>query len=115
MPYINKTPRKEKTKRSRHSNQSYRYYHSRQWGLLRNYYITTHPLCEQCLANGISREAEEVHHIKEFMSGETDADRWQLLLDETNLMSVCRDCHMQIHGERHSAKYKEIKEEKHKY
>ena len=115
MPYINKTPRKEKTKRSKHSNQSARYYNSHQWKLLRNYYITTHPLCEQCLANGISRSAEEVHHQTEILSGKTDAERWQILLDETQLISLCRDCHMKIHGERHSQKYADMQDVKHKY
>ena len=114
MPYI-KRPHKEKTKRSKHSNQSARYYNSHQWKLLRNYYITTHPLCEQCLANGISRAAEHVHHRVEFMSGATDTDKWELLLDPLNLMSVCKSCHEKIHGERHSQKYKEVKEVQHKY
>ena len=114
MPYI-KRPHKEKTKRSRHSNQSARYYNSHQWKLLRKWYIITHPLCEECLAQGISTVATEVHHRAEFMNGKDDAERWQLLLDETNLESLCKMHHQQIHGERHSAKYKEVKEEKHKY
>lgn len=115
MPYINKAPKKEKTKRSRHSNQSYRYYHSRQWGLLRNWYITTHPLCEECLAMGISTPADDVHHKVEFLSGTDDAAKWELLLSVENLESLCKMHHQQIHGERHSAKYKAVKEEKHKY
>ena len=114
MPYI-KRPHKEKTKRSRHSNQSARYYNSHQWKLLRKWYITTHPLCEECLALGISTPADDVHHRVEFMNGKDDAERWELLLSETNLESLCKMHHQQIHGERHSQKYKEVKEVQHKY
>lgn len=74
-------------------NQSAKYYNSTGWHILRNYHIKQHPLCEECLKLGITRQAEEVHHITPFLLGITDADRWHLLLDGENLMSLCKEHH----------------------
>lgn len=81
-------------------NQSAPFYNSLVWKKLRNAYISQHPLCERCMLNGISRPAEQVHHIKEFMSGQNDDERWQLLSDSNNLMSLCKECHREIHNKR---------------
>lgn len=64
---------------------------------MRNWYIRRHPLCEVCLANGRTTSAQQVHHKREFLSGLTEQQRWDLLLNEDNLMSVCKQCHMDIH------------------
>lgn len=82
------------------SNQSAPFYNSKGWKVLRNNYIRLHPLCEECLYKGISTPAEQVHHKKEFLSGKTDDERWSLLLNPNNLMSVCRKCHSEIHSSR---------------
>ena len=79
------------------SNQSVKYYNSRGWKSLRNSYIKMHPLCERCLLNDRSVPATDVHHIKPFLSGKTDTERWQLLLDYSNLMSLCEHCHHEVH------------------
>ena len=47
--------------------------------------------------NGISRQAEEVHHKRPFLSGQTEDERWQLLLNPNNLMSLCAECHDDLH------------------
>ena len=57
----------------------------------------SHPLCERCLLKGISRQAEHIHHIRPFLTGKTDEERWQLLLDPTNLQALCRECHEEVH------------------
>lgn len=78
-------------------NQSAEYYNSVGWKTLRNAYIAQHPLCERCLLKGISRQAEQVHHVQEFLTGKTEEERWSLLLNPNNLMSLCKDCHYEIH------------------
>lgn len=75
------------------------YYHSKYWKNLRTAYITDHPLCERCLKKGFSRPAEEIHHIRPFLTGVTDEDRWDLLLNPNNLMALCERCHHEVHNE----------------
>lgn len=89
-----KTSKHDKYK---HNNQSAKFYNSKSWKTLRNSYIRSYPLCERCLENNIITPAEHVHHKREFLSGNTDEERWQLLLDTDNLMSVCIKCHKEIH------------------
>lgn len=64
---------------------------------IRNGHIQAHPLCEDCLKNGKVTAAEEVHHIKPFMSGATDIEKMALAVDPNNLVSLCHDCHMKRH------------------
>lgn len=80
-------------------NKSAEYYATRAWKNLRDYYIQHHPLCERCLEQGRVKPAEQVHHIVPFLNGVSKAERYQLLLDPSNLMSLCVDCHKVIHRE----------------
>ena len=73
------------------------YYNSIQWTNLRRSYIKEHPLCDECLKQGIVKAAEHVHHIIPFMRGSTDEERWTLLTDVNNLQSLCIDCHHAKH------------------
>ena len=57
------------------------------WQRLRKSKIHANPLCEHCEARGITKPADEVHHIK------TVRERPDLRLDWDNLVSLCRDCH----------------------
>lgn len=101
MPTI--TRLKDINKHTSHNeNQSAKYYNSKQWRMLRNSYIRLHPLCEVCLKNDKVTPAEHVHHKQEFLRGITDEQRWNLLLDKDNLMSVCRECHKEIHKHSHN-------------
>jgi len=77
-----------------------KYYNSTSWHNLRNYYIKHHPFCEICEENGRVRLGEEVHHKTEFLSGNTEEERWQLLLDEDNLQTLCKECHHNIHSQK---------------
>lgn len=98
MPTINKKQIRYKDTPYIHENNiSSKYYNSKQWKNLRNYYIRRNPLCEICLNKGIVKAAEEVHHIRPFLSGKTDEERYKLLTDESNLMSLCIPCHKEIH------------------
>lgn len=99
MPTINKLHRiKERTVDYPHSNDiASQYYNTSRWHNLRDRYIKQHPFCEECEKKGKTKLAEQVHHIVEFMKGKTDEERWNLLLDEDNLMSLCCECHKEKH------------------
>ena len=73
------------------------YYRSHVWHDLRNSYIREHPLCEECLSNGIIKPAEEVHHLIPFSQGANAEERWNLFLDADNLQSLCHTCHKEKH------------------
>ena len=55
------------------------------------FYNRKHPLCEDCYANGVLKEAEEVHHIVPLSDGGTH--------DRRNLVALCRSCHQMRHAE----------------
>ena len=59
-----------------------------QWRKTRKLYMDTHPLCEDCLEQGLTTPAQEVHHIvkKRLLPAEL-ADK------EENLMALCCACH----------------------
>ena len=61
------------------------------WEKIRNMYIKAHPLCEECLKNGKSTLADEVHHVLPIKRGGTH--------DFDNLMSLCKSCHNKKHIE----------------
>jgi 5-methylcytosine-specific restriction protein A len=97
MPTINREyikPPKEKYQREENSSP---YYNSNSWRLLRKFYYERHPLCQECLKRDIVRPAEEIHHKRPFLTGETEEERWRLFLDENNLMSLCSVCHDKLH------------------
>lgn len=92
---------KKKKKKEYNCNDFSKYYLSKGWQTLRNSYIRKFPLCEECLLNNIIKPAEHVHHIIPFSQGRTDEERWKLLLDEDNLMSLCVHHHTLKHKEMH--------------
>lgn len=69
------------------SNERYNY----QWSRIRERYVKSHPLCEECLKEGRYTPVEEVHHILPLSVGGTN--------DFNNLMSLCRSCHLKKHFE----------------
>ncbi len=106
MPTINKINKvKQKQTPYKHEGkQGSKFYNTKQWKNLRNRYIKEHPFCEICESKGIIKLAEEIHHKEEFLKGITDEDKWDLLLDEDNLISLCSDCHHKIHNEERKKK-----------
>lgn len=66
------------------TNQRYGY----TWRKIRKMYLTAHPLCEMCRANGRYVAAEEVHHKQPLADGGTH--------DFDNLMALCKSCHSRI-------------------
>lgn len=73
-----------------------RFYSSKAWQTCRNEYAKqAHYLCEDCLAKGIYKPGEIVHHIIEI--DPVTIDQPEVALNFDNLRLVCRECHAQHH------------------
>lgn len=100
MPTINRIPKKEhkwteieNTEAKKLRTKAYNY---TPWRKLRDTYIKEHPLCAECLKHGKVTPAEDIHHIRTpFQQGEIN---YNLLMDENNLMALCKECHGNIHS-----------------
>ena len=97
MPSINRKQIRPKTIEYKHDDKSAEYYNSNAWYSLRNEYYAKHPLCECCLSHDRVTAAAHVHHKLIWLSQPTEELRWQALLDDNNLMSVCVKCHTALH------------------
>lgn len=104
MPaYIKKPSRRRDRHTKRPSNRQLRnrIYHSKEWRALREWYITRHPLCEECSRQGRTTPATSVHHLdsftKYFSNGEITEKCLEVALDPENLVSVCDRCHKILH------------------
>lgn len=74
-----------------------RFYSSTAWQQVRNAYRKSQRnLCEVCLANGIIKSCEIVHHKVE-LTPDNISDP-MVSLNWNNLQCVCRDCHARLHG-----------------
>lgn len=63
--------------------------YGRAWKRIRDREARLHPFCVVCLANGIKKPTEEIHHIKPLSKGGNH--------DRNNLVALCHDCHEQAH------------------
>ena len=71
------------------------FYSSKAWQKCREgYYRKVGGLCEICLAKGIYKPGEIVHHKIHI---NPDNMTPEILTDFSNLQLVCRECHEQIH------------------
>lgn len=95
MPYINKPPRKPRN--TDRQKEKHRLYATKEWANLRLLKLQQNPMCERCG----KKLAEEVHHKVSFMSQPTPELRRQycLYVDLDGLMSLCKECHIEIHKE----------------
>lgn len=73
------------------------FYKSKAWQATRDAYAASvGGLCEDCLARGIYKAGEIVHH-KQALTPENIGDP-SVTLAWDNLRLVCRDCHAKEHG-----------------
>ena len=94
MPYIPKDRIKVKPTPYIHENNvSHKFYNTTIWINLRSRWLREHPFCQRCEEEGRTTLATDVHHIKNFLSGSDDDEKWRLFTDEDNLMSLCDSCH----------------------
>lgn len=97
MPTIN-LPKKRKYKKRIKKNDAHRYvYNTRMWKNIRLTHLLENPLCENCKKNNKLTLATEVHHIYEISNGKTIQEKQQIGFDTNNLMSLCNECHINIH------------------
>ena len=75
------------------------FYKSKAWQRCRDgYAASVGGLCEDCLAKGLYRPGEIVHHMVE-LTPENINDP-AVALSWSNLRLLCRDCHAKRHGAR---------------
>ncbi|MGN0061249.1 MAG: HNH endonuclease signature motif containing protein [Alloprevotella sp.] len=67
------------------------------WRKLRAIVLSNHPICQECERRGIYRTATEVHHIKPIESANDTIQAEIMCYDPSNLLAVCRDCHIRLH------------------
>lgn len=73
------------------------FYKSANWKHTREYIMHRDALlCQDCLAQGIYKPAEEVHHIIELTPANVNDP--SISLNPENLISLCRECHRARHG-----------------
>ena len=64
---------------------------------LRDWYMSLHPICADCMIEGRSVPATELHHKRPFSTGKTEEERMELLLNPDNLVALCSECHDKRH------------------
>lgn len=80
------------------------FYQSKEWRECRATYISNVAgLCERCQERGIIRAGLELHHIEE-LTPENINDP-SITLNHDNLVYLCHDCHMIVHGEKNLRRY----------
>lgn len=76
-----------------------KFYNSVAWKKCRNEYVKqAHYLCENCLANGIYKPGEIVHHVRPLTPETLECPEVALNFD--NLRLLCRECHAAEHNDR---------------
>lgn len=70
---------------------------SKEWKSLRKRKLANNPICEVCEESGKSTLAVEVHHRIPVESVSAKHQMKRLMFSYNNLMSVCHDCHSEIH------------------
>lgn len=106
MPTISK-PKKKTQQNSIVRQERIKVYNSVRWRRIRDIKLATDPLCERCAEAGITRAAEDVHHVVSFMSTTNPEKRKFLAYDYSNLQSLCKKCHQEIHNSNeHRKEYK---------
>ena len=107
MPTINRLKKKERT--SDKSNLRKKLYADRLYQKIRKLYFMEHPLCEECLKNGKTVQARDVHHKQSpFNDNLSMVERYFLLRNPSNFISLCRDCHQKVHGNIKKKNWKKI-------
>lgn len=79
------TVKREERKQS--EGKYFQFYQSRTWRKASCLYRLNHPVCEDCLEEGLIRKADVVDHIIEIK------DDWTKRLDESNFRSLCHAHH----------------------
>lgn len=86
------------TNREQRRKERQKVYNTREWKELRLAVLRDTPLCVDCLKEGRTTLAAEVHHIVSFMKfAESDPRRMEYAYKKANCVSLCRQCHIYRH------------------
>lgn len=80
-----------------------KFYSSKTWTQRSMVYRKMHPWCERCLKRGIYKPADCVHH--KIHIDKTNYMDTKILLDDSNLESLCDDCHAKEHAKKETTYY----------
>src|SRR5688572_25625135 len=64
-----------------------KFYGTKRWRAFRDWYRKGHPLCEDCLEQGITKSMDEVHHVAKLKDNPDKAT------DQDWMRSLCKECH----------------------
>lgn len=98
MPTIYKPKIQRNNSGNQYDKDRRKIYNTERWRKLRDWKVVQNPLCELCLKEGMITPADDVHHIRSFMSADIPEVRYQLAYDPENLMSLCKRHHQAIHN-----------------
>lgn len=98
MPRLVKLPKKKSERKpSKYREDHVNVYNTKTWVNLRKAYLMEHPLCEECLKQGKTTVATQVHHIKHILEGKDKWEQKEIGYDPNNLMALCEKCHRDKH------------------
>lgn len=98
MPTIYKPKKNHNREGNFYDAERRKIYSSARWQKLRAWKFACNPLCEDCEEQGKTTPAEDIHHIKSFMSVDDPVERIFLAYDFPNLRSLCKKCHQKKHN-----------------
>lgn len=81
-------------------------YNTNRWRAMRQAQLREQPLCEICYGEGRITAATEVHHKNFISNGSNPDEMMEIAFDPDNLQSLCKKCHMKLHGVHHAEEWK---------
>ena len=98
MPTIPRL-RDKKRPQSYRKRQRQSMYSKSEYRKLRDWYYQCHPICEDCAKLGLITESRDIHHVMSpYDPNISPAESYRRLMDENNLVSLCRYHHNLRHG-----------------
>ena len=74
-------------------------YSKAEYRKLRDWYYQCHPICEDCQRIGLLTPSRDIHHVMSpYDPNISPAESYRRLIDENNLVSLCRYHHNLRHG-----------------
>ena len=98
MPTIPRL-RDKKRPQSYRKQQRQSMYSKAEYRKLRDWYYQCHPICEDCQRIGLLTPSKDIHHVMSpYDPNISPAESYRRLMDENNLVSLCRYHHNLRHG-----------------
>lgn len=98
MPTIPRL-RDKKRPQSYRKRQRQSMYSKSEYRKLRDWYYQCHPICADCAKLGLTTPSADIHHVMSpYDPNISPAESYRRLMDENNLVSLCRYHHNLRHG-----------------